>query len=238
MRKGIELGMNLIDTAEAYHTEDIVGDVVRSHSREELFIATKVWPSHLRYDDVLRSAEGSLTSLGTNYVDLYQIHWPNDKVPIRETMRAMEKLMEEGKVRYVGVSNFSLSQMIEANDCLSRHDIASNQVEYNLLAREAEGELLPYCEANGVALIAYRPVAHGRLASPSGRLVEAIQAIGTNHEGKTSSQVALNWLLRKGHNVFPIPRASRPSRVIEDAGATGWELTPEETSGLQAAAKA
>lgn len=237
LRRGIELGMNLIDTAEVYQTEGLVGAAVSDIERDGLFIATKVWPSHLHYDDVIKSADASLARLGMAYIDLYQVHWPSRRVPIKETMSAMERLVADGKVRHIGVSNFSLAQMKEANEALSRHDLASNQVEYSLLVRSPEEDLLPYCEANGIAMLAYRPVAHGALASPSGRVGDVVEQIARSHDGKTPAQIALNWLLSRGRNVFPIPRASRPARVIEDAGAAGWELTPDEVSGLLTAAR-
>jgi diketogulonate reductase-like aldo/keto reductase len=236
LRKGIELGMNLIDTAEVYQTEELVGEAVQGQNRDELFVATKVWSSHLHYEDVLRSAGASLSKLGLNYVDLFQIHWPNDKIPIGETMRAMERLIVEGKVRFIGVSNFSVAQTKEAQEALSKHDLTSNQVEYSLLARDIEDDLLPYCKSNGVAVLAYRPVAHGSLANPGGKLESVMNDVAMSHGGKTKVQVALNWLLARGENIFPIPRASRIEHVVEDAGAAGWRLDQSEVSRLLAAA--
>jgi len=236
LRKGIELGINLIDTAEVYGTEPLVAEAIKGHEREELFIATKVSPHHLRYDDVLRAAQGSLERLQSRYIDLYQVHWPNPRVPILETMRAMEKLVDEGKVRYLGVSNFPLPLMKGAEEALSRHELASNQVEYNLKVRDIEADLLPYCDRNGIAVIAYRPVAHGALANPSGRLREVMDDISREHRGKTPAQIALNWLLNKGKVVFPIPRASRSERALENAGAVDWSLDAEDIRRLEASA--
>ncbi|MEM2905864.1 MAG: aldo/keto reductase [Candidatus Bathyarchaeia archaeon] len=234
LRKGIELGINLIDTAEIYGTEPLVAEAVKGYKRDEFFIATKVSPNHLRYDDVLKAAQGSLQKLQSGYIDLYQVHWPNRRVPIEETMRAMEKLVDDGKIRYLGVSNFSLSQMRDAEEALSKHELASNQVEYSLKARDVEADLLPYCERSGVAILAYRPVAHGALANPSGRLREVMDDISREHGGKTPAQIALNWLLNKGKVVFPIPRASRPERVMENAGAVDWSLNVEDVRRLEA----
>jgi diketogulonate reductase-like aldo/keto reductase len=118
LKTGIELGINLIDTAEVYETEPLVAKAIRDYRRDALFIATKVSRSHLGYDQVLKAARRSIEKLQCSYVDLYQIHWPNSRVPIKETMRAMEKLVNEGKVRYIGVSNFSLSQTKEAEEAL------------------------------------------------------------------------------------------------------------------------
>ena len=224
LKIGIELGINLIDTAEMYNTEPLVAEAIQDHDRESLFIATKVWSTHLRYGQVLKAAQRSLKKLRCSYIDLYQIHWPNPLVPIKDTMRAMEKLVDEGKVRYIGISNFSFSRMKKAEEALSKYELASNQMEYNLKAKNIENDLLPYCENNGIAILAYRPVAHGALATPSGRLKEVMDEISQKHDGKTPAQIALNWLVKKSEIVFPIPRASRPQRVAENVGASGWSL--------------
>ena len=228
MKCGIELGINLIDTAGMYDTEPLVAEAIRGFKRDALFIATKVWSTHLKYDQVLKAAQRSLEKLQCSYIDLYQIHWPNPLVPIKETIRAMEKLVDEGKVRYVGVSNFSLSQMKEAEEVLSKHELASNQVQYSLKVRKIEADLLPYCDRNSIAILAYRPVAHGELSNPSGNLKAIVDEISQRHDGKTPAQIALNWLVNKSKMVFPIPRASRPQRVTENAGAVGWNLDPED----------
>jgi len=233
LRKGIEIGINLIDTAEIYQTELIVAEAIKDYKRDELFIATKVSPNHLRYDSVLRAAQKSLERLQCSYIDLYQIHWPNRIIPIGETMKAMEKLVEDGKVRYLGLSNFSLDQMTDAEDALSKNKIASNQVEYSLRDRGIEKGLLSYCEQNSIAIIAYRPLAHGALATPDLKLGAVMEEISKKHDGRTPAQIALNWLLNKGKTIFAIPRASRPERVIEDSGSTGWNLDMEEMSKLE-----
>ena len=132
LKNGIELGINLIDTAEMYDTEPLVAEAIQGYKRDTLFIATKVWSTHLKYSQVLKAAQRSLEKLQCSYIDLYQIHWPNPLVPIKETMRAMEKLVDEGKVRYIGVSNFSLSRMRHAEEALSKYELASNQMEYSL----------------------------------------------------------------------------------------------------------
>src|SRR5215813_1983688 len=196
LRRGMELGSILIDTAEIYGTEDIVGQAVRG-LRDRVFIATKVSGDHLRYDDVLRAAEASLHRLDTGYIDLYQIHWPNGSVPIHETMRAMEVLVDRGVVRHVGVSNFSVQELRAAQAAMSKYPIVSNQVLYNLNRREIEGELLPYCLTSRVTIIAYTPLDDGRLAatasffSPS-RGMQALELVA-RHVQKTQTQVALNW---------------------------------------------
>jgi diketogulonate reductase-like aldo/keto reductase len=233
IRKGIELGINLIDTAEVYQTEPLIAEAIKEYRRDELFIATKVLFLHLRYNQVLKAAERSLRNLQTSYIDLYQIHQPSPLVPIKETMSAMEKLVEEGKVRYIGVSNFSLAQFKAAEEVLSRCELVSNQVEYNLKARRIETDLLPYCEKNNIAVMAYRPIAHGALAEPSGDLRNVIGEISERYGGKTPAQIAINWLLSKREVIFPIPRASRPVRIIENAGALGWRLEAVDMAKLE-----
>jgi diketogulonate reductase-like aldo/keto reductase len=228
LKRGIDLGINLIDTAEMYNTEPFVAEAIKGYKRETLFIATKVWITHLRYNQVLKAAQRSLKKLQCSYIDLYQIHWPNPLAPIKDTMRAMERLVDDGKVRYIGVSNFSLSRMRSAEAALSKYELASNQMEYSLKARSIEEDLLPYCDSNRIAVLAYRPVAHGALATPSGKLKTIMDEISQKHGGKTPAQIALNWLVNKSRIVFPIPRASRRQRVTENAGAVGWNLDQED----------
>ncbi|MEM2940933.1 MAG: aldo/keto reductase [Thermoproteota archaeon] len=233
LRKGIELGINFIDTAEIYQTENLVGEAIREFRRDELFIATKVWLTNLHYPSVLKAAERSLRRLGCSYIDLYQIHWPNPRVPIEETMRAMSRLVDEGKVRHVGVSNFSLEQLKKAQEALSNHEIVSNQVEYSLAVRRIERDLLPYCEENSIAIMAYRPLAHGALSKPSGRLKPIVEEVSRKYGGKTPAQIALNWLITKSRMIFPIPRASKPERVVENTGAADWRLSKEDMERLE-----
>jgi diketogulonate reductase-like aldo/keto reductase len=236
LRKGLELGINLIDTAEIYQTENIVAEAIKNHEREDLFLSTKVLPTHLRYKSVLKATENSLKRLKCSYIDLYQIHMPNRMVPIEETMRAMEKLVEEGKIRHIGVSNFSLDQMKKGEEALSKNRLASNQVEYSLKVRSVESDLLSYCNQKRIAIMAYRPIAHGSLANPEGQLKTVMDEISQKYGRKTPAQIALNWLMSKSKMVFPIPRASRPERVIENAGSVGWTLTAEDMKKLEEAA--
>lgn len=233
LRKGIELGLNLIDTAEIYQTEDIVAEAVKYHRRADLFIATKVSGTHLKYEMVLRAADRSLKNLKCSYIDLYQIHWPNPRVPIEETMKAMEKLVEEGKVRYIGVSNFSVDQLERAEKALSKNKVTSNQVEFNLMFRGIEKDLLPYCERRSIAIMAYKPIAQVASANPKGKLKTVLDEVSKKHGGKTPVQIALNWLIRKSKMIFPIPRASRPERVVENVGSIGWALDDEDMRKLE-----
>ncbi|MDT7970629.1 MAG: aldo/keto reductase [Vulcanisaeta sp.] len=226
LRVGLEGGINFVDTAEIYGSEPLVGEAIRGFNRDELFIATKVWPSHLRYDDVIKAARRSAARLGAKYIDLYQIHFPNRRVPISETMRAMEYLADNGVIRFIGVSNFSLDQIIEAQGALKKYEIVSVQLPYNLIDRKIESDIIPYTRKNRLALIAYYPLGHGKLIREFPR--EALELVRKRHGYRTPAQIALNWLISKYDNVFPIPRASNPEHVKEDLGAVGWRLDEDE----------
>ncbi len=236
LRRGLELGSFLIDTAEAYGTEEMVGRALKG-LRAEAFIATKVSGGHLRYDDVLRSAEGSLRRLGTDYIDLYQVHWPNARIPIGETMRAMESLVESGKVRFIGVSNFTVRAMQEAQEALGRSRIVSNQVQYHLLDRGIERDLLPYCQQHGVSVLAHSPLAMGALTSkPLFRHKAAMEELRrvSGESGKSMAQVALNWCTSRPP-VIAIPKSDQEGRVEENCLASGWRLSQEQLDTLDRA---
>ncbi len=221
----LDNGVNFIDTAEIYGTEDTVGEAIRG--RKNLFIATKVWATHFRYDDVMKACNNSLTRLGLKQVDLYQLHWPNPSVDIKETMSAMEKLVSDGKIRYIGVSNFSKKQLIDAQNAMSKYDIVSNQVKYNILDRDPEKELLDYLHKQKITLIAYSPLAHGNaLKGRYSWLLEELGKIGKRYS-KTSAQVMLNWLIMK-KGVIPIPKASSPKHMLEDVEAADFKLSGPE----------
>lgn len=230
LRAGIEIGASLIDTAEGYYTEDIVGEAVLPF-RDEVIIATKVSGRNLAHDSVLRSCEASLEKLRTDCIDLYQIHWPNPDYPIDQTMSALEKLVDRGWVSYVGVSNFSVRQMREAQHYFPNYPIVSNQVLYNLRSRNIEKELLPYCQDNDITVIAYTPLDAGRLCRT--RRGGALSRIAAETE-KTEAQVALNWCICQ-ENVIVIPKADSVARTVENCGASGWRLSPEQILGLDEA---
>ena len=237
LRKGIEMGAALIDTAEAYGTEDVTGQAVKG-IRDKVFIASKVSGGHLRHDDVLRAAEASLKRLDMQYMDLYQIHWPNSAVPIAETMRAMETLVDRGMVKYIGVSNFSTAELREAQRAMRKYPIVANQVLYNLSRREIEDELMPYCQATNVTIIAFTPLDSGRLArkteyptNPKG--MKALERVA-NETGKTLGQVALNWCTSRP-GVIAIPKSNSTARVVENTQASGWRLMAEQVQLLDKA---
>ena len=230
LRRGVELGAFLIDTAEAYHTEDAVGAAIEG-IRGDVFVATKVSPSHFRHRDVHRAADESLRLLKCDVIDLYQLHWPNGRIPIAETMGAMEELVDAGKVRYIGVSNFSVREMEDAQAALSNSRIVSNQVEYSLTDRSIEREVLPYCQANGITVIAYSPLARG--LGNFGKGSAALAEVAARNS-RTVAQVALNWCLSHDR-VMVIPKSNSEARVEENCGASGWRLSDEDIAALEAA---
>ncbi len=222
IRRGIELGMNLIDTAETYAaglSEEVVGEAIKE-GRENVFLATKVSPGHLHYDDVIKACKSSLQRLRTSYVDLYQVHWPNPQIPIRETMAAMERLVKDGAVRHIGVSNFSVRETEEAREALSGNEITSNQVEYSLMDRRAEAEVLPYCAKEKIALIAYSPLDRGNIAgSIPPQILKKYKV--------TPAQVMLNWVTRN-EGVVAIPKAADLHHLEENSASVSVRFDQRE----------
>ena len=160
IRHGVSLGFTRIDTAEMYaagHSEELVGKAIAGLDRGSLFITSKVWKTHLHADDVLQAAENSLKRLKTDYMDLFLIHQVNPDVPLEDTMRGMDAVVKHGFARAIGVSNFSLQRFQKAQACTS-NKLVLNQVHYNLVVRECEPQLLPWCQANDVMLEAWRPL--------------------------------------------------------------------------------
>lgn len=236
LKLGFSLGMTLIDTAEAYgagRSEEIVGEALRSSSGK-VFVATKISPQHFDYNGVLRAADRSLKRLGMRCIDLYQLHWPSSSIPIRETIHAMERLQTDGKIRHIGVSNFSVRQMTEAQEALSTAQVVSNQVEYSLFSREIEQDLLDYCERAHITLIAYSPLARGRLTElPNSQPLRLLRDIASRH-GKAPAQVALAWLVAK-KAVIAIPKAIRVDHIRENAAVGEWILPDEDHRALSRA---
>jgi diketogulonate reductase-like aldo/keto reductase len=238
LRLGFDLEMRFIDTAEAYgrgRSEQVVAKAVKSQ-RESVFIATKVSPENLHYDDVIRSCESSLKRLETSFIDLYQVHWPNTSIPVSETMKAMEHLIVEGKIRHIGVSNFSVQQTREAQEALSRSTLASNQVEYSLIDRSIEEDVLPNAEQEHIMVIAYSPIARGQISKGGrGARWQVLDEIASKYS-KTRTQVALNWLISK-KPVVAIPKAASLNHIRENAGAAGWQMSQVDQEALNQAFK-
>lgn len=230
LRTALEHGACLIDTAENYGTEGVVGEAIRNR-REHVFLATKAAPRNFRRRDLIAAAERSLDRLGTDYIDLYQLHWPNYLVPIDETMSAMEELADAGKIRFIGVSNFSIGELERAQSALAKYRIVANQVRYSLIERTIEGGLLKYCQENSITVMAFSPLgtsfARLRSADPQGELKRIASAAG-----KTEAQVALNWLIAKDR-VVAVAKASTAAHVIEDCEATSWRLPEKDYASLE-----
>jgi diketogulonate reductase-like aldo/keto reductase len=229
LRKGISLGAFLIDTAEAYGTEDSVGKAV-ADMRDEVFLATKVSPIHFKPNDVIKAANRSLKQLGIDYIDLYQLHWSNPGIPVEDTMGAMDSLVADGKVRFIGVSNFSVSEFRDAQ-AVTANKIVSNQVRYNLVDRAIESELLPFCRENGVTVIAYSPLALNIATIRSGLRDGALETVA-RETGKTEAQVALNWCILKD-DVVAIPKSDSVQRTAENCASSGWRLSREHVQLLE-----
>jgi diketogulonate reductase-like aldo/keto reductase len=234
LRTGIELGARFIDTAEAYGTEEIVAEAIRG-IRRDIFLATKVSPRHFRYTEVIASANESLRRLRTDYIDLYQLHWPNYTVPLEETMGAMEELVDQGKVRFIGVSNFMLPDLMNARKALKKHGLVSNQVRYNLIDRTIEGRLLKYCQETRITLIAHSPLA-ANFASIQAADPENILCAVASANSRTPAQIAINWCLSKQGTVT-IPRSNSAEHVKENCSASGFKLSAQELSLLESKIK-
>lgn len=225
LRAGVDLGARFIDTAESYGSEEVVGRAIQG-IRKGIFLASKVSPRHFRYADVIKAANESLRRLGTDYLDLYQLHWRNHTVPFAETFAAMEALVDQGKIRFIGVSNFMLGDLKKAQRATCKYKIVSNQVRFNLIDRTIEDGVLPYCQKSGVTVIAHSPLATGlsniRAMDPEGVLDNVAAS-----RSRTVAQVALNWCL-SSKGVVTIPKASSITHVKENSEAADFRLAPEE----------
>jgi len=233
IKTAIKLGMTHVDTAEMYgcgHSEELVGEAISDFNRETLFITTKVSPTNLRYDDLINSAKQSLKRLRTEYINLYLVHMPNPEIPIQETMGAMDFLCERGLVKHIGVSNFSVEQIKEAQK-YAQNEIVANQIEYNLLIRNSgglynaniESEIIPYCQANAILVVAYRPLAKGELVKRSFKTLDEL----AKKYNKTQAQIAMNWLISK-KGIITIPKTSNIKHLKENLGAIGWRLKSKD----------
>src|SRR5712664_3867155 len=235
LKLGLDLEMKFIDTAEMYaagHSEEVVAQALEGR-RDGVFVASKVSPRHFAYDDVLAAAKRSLKRLGLKQMDLYQLHWPSSKIPTSETMRAMEKLVSDGLTRYIGVSNFSVEQMKEAQQSLSHEKIVSNQVEFSLIDRSVEARILPYCQKEGLTLIAYSPLGQGKIPRGKGSSFKVLDEMAEK-SGKSRNQVALSWVLQH-EPVVAIPKAADTDNIKENAEVADWKLDKE---GYQKLARA
>jgi diketogulonate reductase-like aldo/keto reductase len=234
IRRGLELGMTHIDTAEMYgsgRVEELVGAALRGVRRDRYFIATKVLPANASYRGTLAAAERSIARLGCEHLDLLLLHWPGAH-PLEATMRAFDDLVEQGKVRFVGVSNFEPEEMLEAESHL-RAPLACNQVLYHLNERGIEHRLVPLAHERGIAIVAYTPFGRGEFLRSGRAGRDVLEGIARKH-GATVHQVALAFLTREAH-VFAIPKAASAAHVEENAAAGALQLEPADLAAIDAA---
>lgn len=223
---GLEQGLTHIDTAEMYaggFAEEITGRAIAGRERGKLFITTKVWNANLNYDGVLRAAEGSLKRLGADYIDLYLVHKPNDDIPLKETLRALDRLQDERIIRNIGVSNFAVRRLDHAQ-ALSSHKIVANQAHYNLIFREPEASgLMDYCLENDIMLIAWRPLQKGGMPDSGKAFLTPL----CEKYSRTPYQIALNWLISQP-GVATVSTMRQTAHLDENIGAAGWQMDKDD----------
>jgi diketogulonate reductase-like aldo/keto reductase len=224
LKVGLDLGMSLIDTAEMYAdggAEEVIAGAINGR-REEVYLISKVYPHNATRSGVAEACERSLRRLGTEYLDLYLLHWPGP-VPLEETIDGFRALREAGKIRDYGVSNFDIDDMEEIAIVPGGDEVRANQVLYNLQRRGVEWDLLPWCQERGVIAMAYSPIEQGRLLSKL--------AVVARARGAAPAQIALAWLLRH-EALVAIPKSGNPDHVRENHGALAITLTNDELREL------
>lgn len=226
LRLGLDLGLTLIDTAEMYAdggAEELVGEAIEGR-RDEVFLVSKVLPSHATRSGTIRACEQSLRRLRTDRLDLYLLHWPG-RAPLRETVAGFQDLIADGKIRYWGVSNFDIDDMNKLIRVDGGNEVATNQVLYNLKRRGIEYELLPWCASRSIPIMAYSPIEQGKLLRN-----RAVLAIAKRHNA-TAAQIALAWVLRNDH-IIAIPKAGTVEHVRQNRDSLDIELTSLDLAAL------
>jgi len=225
VRTALEIGYRHIDTAQMYDNEREVGEGLRSSGvkRDQVFLTTKIWPSHFAPHDLERSAKESLVRLRLTEVDLLLLHWPNPQVPLVETLGALGRVRQQGLARHIGVSNFTVA-LIEEAVALCSEPLVCDQVEYHPYLDQTK--VREACARHGMALVAYSPVARGRIKSD-----RALQRIGERHR-KTAAQICLRWLVQQG--VAAIPRTSKLERLSENIEIFDFELSEADMQQISA----
>jgi 2,5-diketo-D-gluconate reductase B len=221
VKTAIELGYTSFDTAEYYSNHLEIGEAIKDLDRSKLFITSKVWADQLKYDDVLKAFDKATRELGTNYLDLYLIHWPNKNIPLKETFEAFRKLYDGKKIRAIGVSNFTIN-LLEAAMLVSKIPICVNQVEFHPFL--FQNALLEFCNKHDIKIVAYSPVARGLVLSNS-----VLSEIAFKHN-KTSVQVSLRWLIEK--KIVAIPKASTREHLRENIDIFDFKLNKEEIAQI------
>lgn len=233
IRDAIDLGYTHIDTAELYgagHSEELIGKAIKDLDRSKLIITSKVFKTNLKYNDVIASCKKSLKRLQTDYVDIYLIHAPNPEISLEETMKALDYLIEQKLIKFIGVSNFSVEEIKEAQK-YSQNKIVVNQIPYNLNTRNKdyigkcinmESEIIPYCQENDIIIMAFRPIERGFLLEPN----HVLDKLSKKYN-KTKAQIAINWLISK-KGIITIPKSTNIEHLKENLGAIGWNLSDED----------
>jgi diketogulonate reductase-like aldo/keto reductase len=236
LRRGVELGMTHIDTAELYgsgRVEALIGEAFPGAARDALFLVSKVLPSNATRRGTIQACERSLAKLKTDRLDGYLLHWPGSH-PLEGTIAALEELQKSGKIRSWGVSNFDEDELAEAVRIAGEGRIACNQVLHHLEERAIEHGVLPYCAQHRIAVVSYSPFGSGRFPSPRSAGGKVLAEIAAAH-GATPHQVALAFLAGVGDHVFVIPKAAKAAKVEDNAGAGDLVLTPDEHARIDAA---
>jgi diketogulonate reductase-like aldo/keto reductase len=232
LRAGLDLGLTHVDTAELYgsgQVEELVAEAIAGR-RDEIFLVSKVMPTNASAKGTLRACEASLRRLRTDRLDCYLLHWPGSH-PLADTLGAFEKLVEAGKIRSYGVSNFDKQGLEAALAIVGPGRIACNQVLFHLGERGIEHEVVPFCAANGIAVVGYTPF--GRATFPPRAGADTLTALAERRK-LSARQVALAFLTRQ-NGWFAIPKSSNPAHVRDNAGALELELEPAEVAALEAA---
>ena len=229
LHAGLELGMTLVDTAEMYAdggAEEVVGEALAGR-RDEAFVVSKVMPSHASRSGTIAACERSLKRLGTDRIDLYLLHWQG-RYPLEDTVAAFHQLVEDGKIRYWGVSNFDHRALAELQDVPGSSGLATDQVLYNLSRRGPEYDLLPWCADHQLPVMAYSPIEQGRILHDT-----TLNDVAARHSVSPAA-AALAWVLRRD-SLCTIPKASSPQHVRDNATALDVELTREDLDALDRA---
>jgi myo-inositol catabolism protein IolS len=258
IHQALDLGINFLDTAEVYgrgHSEEVVGKALKGR-RDDVIVATKVGHRNLKRDAVRTALEGSLSRLQTDYIDLYQIHWPWQEVPCEEPLEAMTELKAEGKIRAIGVSNYGIDLLPRATKAA---DVISLQPPFSVVWREIDAAILPFCRENNLAVLAYSPMAQGLILGKYKTrddlpddcrsnnvltrdgiwekvvaVTEMIAEVGEKY-GKSRAQVALNWVLATPGVTCAIAGARRPEHITDSVGAVGWQMEQDDYDRLSEA---
>ena len=229
LRRGIELGMTNIDTAELYglgKAEKVLGELIREYPRDNLFITSKLFPIHFSKKSMKKTANRSLKRLGIDYLDLYLIHWPSKFISIRKEMNVLETLVNEGKTRYIGVSNFSVKQFKKAQESLKKEELVNNQLHINITNQEQIHKSLSYYQRNGITVTAYSPLAHKGYTKLEGKIKEVLEEFAIKYNS-TIQQIAIAWLINH-ENIISIPKAFNIDHVEDNAKAAEISLLQED----------